>query len=113
MKNRVIFILIALPTLLLLVACSSNSPTLQAKVDINCTDTNPHPIGESIAVKFEVTYEQVMTWFCSGESFDDILLALQTSELVDQPADLLLQRKNEVGWDQVWSELGLVVETNQ
>lgn len=71
-------------------------------------EEDPHPIAESIAEKFEITYEDVMTLFCEGESFEDILLALQTSELTDIDAETLLARKDEIGWDQVWKETGLV-----
>jgi hypothetical protein len=55
--------------------------------DADCTDLNPHPIGASIAADYEVSYEQVMTWFCSGYSFENILIALETSEAVDVPAE--------------------------
>lgn len=73
----------------------------------SCVEVNPHPIGESIANKYEVDYEQVMAWFCEGEAFDDILLALETERLTDVPVEEIFKRANEVGWDQLWDELGL------
>ena len=94
-----------------LMACSSPTPPPQIETDVNCSETNPHPVGQSIAGKFDVTYAEVMTWFCSGQTFDDILLALQTSELADRPVEELLEMKDQVGWEQVWEELGLVPET--
>jgi hypothetical protein len=50
----------------------------------------------------------VMTWFCGGYSFDNILIALETSEAVDVPADGLLQMLQEKEWEQVWVEVGLI-----
>lgn len=75
-----------------------------------CTETDPHPIGQSIAASYEVDYEQVMIWFCAGTSFDDILLALETHDLTDASVDELITRADEVGWDQVWVEYGVTGE---
>jgi hypothetical protein len=77
-------------------------------VDINCTDTNPHPIGQSIAGTYALSYQQVMIWFCSGYSFENILVALETSEAVDLPADMLLQMLLEKEWEEVWAEIGFL-----
>lgn len=79
----------------------------EATADANCTDLNPHPIGASIATDYEVSYEQVMTWFCSGYSFENILIALETSEAVDVPAEDLLQMLLEKEWEEIWVEVGL------
>lgn len=81
--------------------------TGEAAADANCTDLNPHPIGASIAADYEVSYEQVMTWFCSGYSFENILIALETSEAVDVPAEDLLQMLLEKEWEEIWVEVGL------
>lgn len=67
-------------------------------------------MGESIAAKYEVRYAEVMAWFCGGTSFDDILLALETRKLTDTPVEALLERAEEVGWDQVWIEYEIVEE---
>lgn len=73
-----------------------------------CTEVDPHPLGVSIAEKFDVSYERVMMWFCSGHSFDEILVALQTSGMSDRsPEELLTMRANK-SWDQIWTELGIV-----
>ena len=108
-------ILLALIMALLAAACAvtpaePSPPPASPTVDINCTDTNPHPVGESIAETFDVPYEDVMTWFCGGETFDDILLALQTSQLADRPVEEILEMKNDVGWEQTWEALGLTQE---
>jgi hypothetical protein len=72
----------------------------------NCTGNDPHPIGQNIATTYEVTYQQVMTWFCSGYSFENILVALETSQAVDIPADTLLEMLLEKEWEEIWVEVG-------
>jgi hypothetical protein len=79
--------------------------------NIHCTDPDPHPMGESIAKKFEVSYEQVMTWYCGGDAFSDILLALETAKLVeDQEVEILLERLENQNWDEIWTDLGVSPE---
>ncbi len=76
--------------------------------DIHCADPDPHPMGESIAEKFEVSYEQVMTWYCGGDAFSDILLALETTKLVeDQEVETLLERLENESWEEIWGDLGV------
>jgi hypothetical protein len=71
-----------------------------------CTYTDPHPIGQSIAETYAVSYQQVMDWFCSGFSFENILIALETSEAVDIPPDTLLEMLLEKEWEEIWQEIG-------
>jgi hypothetical protein len=106
MKARILFTVSVLLVMSLVAACGGSDPAPTG--DIHCTEVDPHPVAQGIARKFDVTYEEVMTWFCGGHSFDDILLALQTAELVDRPAGELLQMKEGSSWDQLWDELGLV-----
>lgn len=73
-----------------------------------CTETDPHPVAEGISEKYEVPYDQVMEWFCAGAPFEDILLALETHKLTELPVEQLLERAEEVGWDQLWAEVGLI-----
>ncbi len=72
-----------------------------------CVETNPHPVAQNIAAKYEVSYEQVVEWFCGGSNFDDILLALETRKLTDIPVEDLLARAEKIGWEQLWVETGL------
>lgn len=75
-----------------------------------CVEVRPHPIGQSTADTYEdASYEQVMTWFCAGSTFDDILLALETADQTETTVDdLLARRAAGTGWDQIWQELGLI-----
>jgi hypothetical protein len=81
-------------------------PFAEATVDYNCTDENPHPIGQGIADKYDTPYQQVMTWFCSGYSFDNIMIALETSDAMDIPVDTLLEMLLEKEWEEIWNEIG-------
>jgi hypothetical protein len=83
------------------------APMDEATVDYNCTDQNPHLIGQGIAAKYDASYQQVMTWFCSGYSFENIMIALETSDAVEIPADTLLEMRLEKEWEEIWSEIGL------
>ncbi|MFP3853759.1 MAG: hypothetical protein ACLFWD_05640 [Anaerolineales bacterium] len=81
-------------------------PSVEAQ-PTSCVEIDPHPVAEGIADEFEVEYQQVLGWFCQGSTFDDILLALQTSELTDETPENLLAMAEEMTWDQIWDELGL------
>lgn len=78
--------------------------------DNNCSATNPHPLAEGMSETFEITYDEVMTLYCDGYAFSDILLALETSELVDQSPSALLARLRTRSWQEIWDELGVSPE---
>lgn len=75
--------------------------------DTNCSAINPHPLAEGMAETFEITYDEVMTLYCDGYAFSDILLALETSELVDQSPSALLARLRTRTWQELWDEFGV------
>ncbi len=74
-----------------------------------CYDTDPHPIGTKIAENYDVAYARVMIWYCRGSAFDDIILALETHDLVPEveTETLLEMRASDQTWDQIWREIGL------
>ncbi len=75
--------------------------------ETNCSTLNPHPMAEGMAEQFDVTYDEVMTWYCDGFAFSDILLALETEELVEQSAEELLTMLENSTWEEIWGELGV------
>jgi len=75
--------------------------------DTNCSAINPHPVAEGMTETFEITYDEVMTLYCDGYAFSDILLALETSELVDQSPEALLVRLRTRTWQEIWDEFGV------
>lgn len=75
-----------------------------------CSGEDFHPIGESISQTFDVTYEEVMRLYCSGFTFDNILLAFTTSQQTDyeyNPRELL-QMKLTMSWDEIWNDIGII-----
>jgi len=85
-----------------------NNPNLVQPTDdsYNCSSTTPSPIGQNIADTYSVTYDTIMAWFCSGFSFENILIALETSEAVDVPAETLLRMLLDKEWEEIWVEVG-------
>lgn len=78
--------------------------------ETNCSATNPHPLAEGMAETFDITYDEVMTLYCDGYAFSDILLALETSELVDQSPAALLARLRTRSWQEIWDEFDINLE---
>ena len=78
-------------------------------VEPNCLGGETNPIGQSIADDYESTsYEQVMTWFCNGAEFEDILVALETEAQTDTSADEMLKMLADgFTWEQIWQLIGL------
>ena len=78
-------------------------------VQTDCPSVDVIPIGQSIADEYETaSYEQVMTWFCDGAEFEDILVALETETLTETTADEMLQMlANDFTWNEIWQLLGL------
>jgi len=75
----------------------------------NCLGGEINPIGKSIAEDYESTsYEQVMTWFCNGAEFEDILVALETEAQTDTSADEMLKMLADgFTWEEIWQLVGL------
>ncbi|MCK6585803.1 MAG: hypothetical protein L6Q49_22085 [Anaerolineales bacterium] len=73
-----------------------------------CVGTDHHPIGQNIASTYDVPYEIIIAWYCSGYSFEDILIALETADAVDVPAAVLLEMSEEKDWEEIWKEVGFV-----
>ena len=75
----------------------------------DCLDGETSPIGQSIADDYEFTsYEEVITWFCNGAEFEDILVALETESQTGTPAEEMLQMlANGFTWEEIWGLIGL------
>jgi hypothetical protein len=75
----------------------------------NCLGDEINSIGQSIADEYEAaSYEQVMTWFCNGAEFEDILVALETEMQTETPAVEMLQMlADDFTWEEIWQLVGL------
>jgi hypothetical protein len=78
----------------------------------DCYGTEANEIGLGITENYEGTiYEQVMTWFCNGAEFEDILVALQTEQLSNVPAEeMLIMLADDWTWEEIWQVIGLTEE---
>ena len=75
-----------------------------------CPDDGLNVIGQGIADEYGFTsYEEVMTWFCGGAEFEDILLALQTEDQTGVPAEeMLVMLADGLSWEDIWQVVGLL-----
>jgi len=75
----------------------------------DCLAGEPSPIAESIAEEYEFTdYGEVVTWFCDGAEFEDILVALETESQTGTPAEEMLQMLADgFSWEDIWAFVGL------
>jgi len=75
----------------------------------DCLGGEVSPIAESIAKDYEFTnYEEVITWFCNGAEFEDILVALESESVTGTPAEDMLQMLADgFTWDEIWGLTGL------
>lgn len=75
----------------------------------DCLGGEVSPIGQSIAEDYEFTsYEEVITWFCEGAEFEDILLALETESQTGTPAEEMLgMLADDFSWEEIWQLIGL------
>ena len=81
-------------------------------VNPECLNSEMSVLGRNIDAQFEdVSFEQVMAWFCSGAEFEDILVALQTEKVTGQPAQGLLEMLvTGLTWDEIWQSIGYIDE---
>ena len=75
-----------------------------------CPGEQQNLIGQGIAGEYEFTsYAEVMNWFCDGAEFEDILVALQTEDQTEFPAEEMLILLSEgFNWEDIWLVIGLI-----
>jgi hypothetical protein len=80
--------------------------------NLECLNSEMSVLGKNIASQFEdVSFEQIMAWFCNGAEFEDILIALQTEKVTGQPAQGLLEMLvTDLTWDEIWQSIGYIDE---
>lgn len=94
-------------------AAPDEQPAPASTHEPTCYPDGDHPIAISIVDLYHdiTTYEEVMTWFCDGALFEDILNALSTEELSGMEAETtLIMLAEGKTWNQIWLELGVINE---
>lgn len=73
-----------------------------------------HPFGARLAERYGVDYATLQAWFCDGQGWGQIMLALQTGQVSgDDPGALLEERRGGAGWGQIWQERKLIGKRDQ
>ena len=85
------------------------TPMLDGLED-ECPGEAINTIGLGIADEYEfASYEEVMSWFCDGAEFEDILVALQTEDQTSFPAEeILVMLADGFSWEEIWLVVGLI-----
>jgi len=88
---------------------SDLAPLSAEEAATECPGPAINPLGESIAADYDfTTYDQVMAWFCEGAAFEDILTALETQAVTEEPAGEMLQMLADGWtWEDIWLLVGL------
>ena len=75
----------------------------------DCLGGETSPIAESIAEEYAfASYTEVVTWFCNGAEYEDILVALETESQTGIPAEEMLQMLADgFSWEEIWGSTGL------
>lgn len=75
-----------------------------------CPDADAAGLAQSIAHGFTFTSaEEVLAWFCAGADFEDIIIALETEEQANVPAEEMLSMLAAgLTWEEIWQSIGLI-----
>ena len=76
----------------------------------NCLGAEVNPMAQRIADDYPFSsYEQVMTWFCNGAAFEDILVALETESQAEFSAEEMLEWLSQgFTWEDIWQHLDIM-----
>ena len=83
----------------------------QPKQSPHCDGTaeKNHPEGDKLAEEYEVTYDEIMDWFCQGYGFGEIKLAYHISQEAGVGVDeVFAMRAEGKGWGQIMKEYDLI-----
>jgi len=71
-------------------------------------ETN-HPEGDKLAAEFNVSYTEIIGWFCQGYGFGEIALAYQISAQAGVTAENVFDmRENGMNWGKIKRYYGLI-----
>lgn len=71
------------------------------------TITEPSPVGQKLAEHFNVTYEEIMSWYCKGNGFGEIALAYAIAEDSGKTVEeLFAMHEGGMGWGEILISLG-------
>ena len=88
---------------------AQTEPSSDMTAPPTCLGDEVSSIGQAIADEYDsASYEQVITWFCNGAEFEDIIVALETESQTGTPAEEMLQMLADgFTWEEIWQLIGL------
>jgi hypothetical protein len=82
------------------------TPDPTQEVDNICVGADPHPTGMRLAERYDVTYEEIMSWFCQRFGFGEIELAYSLGRTYEVPvADVFAMKSSGMGWGDIRNQL--------
>jgi hypothetical protein len=74
-----------------------------------CVGADPHPTGERLAQEYGVDYTEIMTYFCEGFGFGEIMLAYNIANAIEEVSDVeeVFSLRRDMGWGLVMQEYGI------
>ena len=94
---------------------AEETPVVEPLLGCHTTDTTTlNPEVESFAAQLGLSYEAVLSWYCSGYSFDTIQTVYDMSILAGVSTDDIYDLRVVEGytWDEVIQELGITFSRN-
>jgi hypothetical protein len=81
-----------------------------------CVGADPHPMAERLAYEYGVEYDVIMSYFCQGYGFGEIMLAYNIANTLDDGdgeqnvavEEVFGLRAGGMGWGQIMQGYGLV-----
>lgn len=76
------------------------TPTITATPPVtNCVGGAMQPHAVTLAEHYDISYDEIMGWFCDGFGFGEIELAYDLSQANNQPVDeIFAQKQSGQGW---------------
>ena len=68
---------------------------------LTCQQDQTQSEAQRLAEQFNVSYEEIMIWYCSGYGFGEIELAYSLSEMFNQPVYLIFNLNNSMTWSEI------------
>jgi hypothetical protein len=84
------------------------TPTVPPKNDSSRCEsrTQQQPEALRLAQRYNVTYDEIMSWFCKGFGFGEIDLAYGLSLSTGMPvSEIFAMRSSGLGWGQIKKQL--------
>ena len=91
------------------------TPSVMPKNETSRCDNsaNPQPEGLRLAQRYQVPYDEIMSWFCKGFGFGEIDLAYGLSVESGRPvSEIFRMRSNGMGWGNIKKAVSAQVPTS-